>query len=100
MSSLAALMVLVACPVATAHCISEPVRIVSYRAAAACDEALDREIDKMTFTGVRIIGTCNRFDARLLDGRRDIDVSTDVASLTRQATAQKARVGLGYAGKP
>jgi hypothetical protein len=88
MSSFAAILVLVACPVNSAHCLANPVRIATYEQARDCEVSMLAEIRRMHIEGMRILGSCNTFDARLMSKMQPIDMtaSIDPASVMKSGT--------------
>lgn len=76
MSSFAAILVLVACPINSGHCISEPVKVVSYEHASDCERQMPAEVKGAKVRGMRIIGSCNTFDASLMKGVQRGDMTS------------------------
>jgi hypothetical protein len=95
MSSFAAILVLVACPVNSTHCISEPVRVSTYQRAQDCEKQMPLEIRRLKAPGMRILGSCNTFDARLMADMAPIDVTNHIGK--QQPEAEKPdRTAVGF----
>lgn len=82
MSTLAALMVLVACHAENASCMQEPVAVVSFESRAACQTALPEEIRKAQKLTSLIYGDCIPVQPELLAGRAPIRRSIEPDKLT------------------
>lgn len=94
MSSFAAILVLVACPVDTTHCIKNPVRITTYERAQDCERNMPGEIRKLKTPGMRILGSCNTFDASLIAGMEPIDVTNKIdVKGVKAGNGQRTAVG-------
>lgn len=98
MSSFAAILVLVACPVNSTHCISEPVRISTYERAQDCEKSMPIEIQKLKTPGMRILGSCNTFDASLMTHMKPIDVTNRIDPKKPQ-TGDDSRTAVGFQEK-
>lgn len=94
MSSFAAILVLVACPVNSAHCLSNPVRIATYAEARQCEVNMPAEIRRAEVKGMRIIGSCNSFDASLMSKMKPVDMT---ARIDPTAAMKAGRVNSGSA---
>ena len=81
MSNLAALMILVACPTNGAHCISQPLRVISYEVVADCRRDLNETIAQSKRPGMKIYGSCNGFDSALLRDRGPINLALDLKTM-------------------
>ena len=98
MSNVAAILVLVACPLNSTHCISEPVRISTYERAQQCEVSMPAEIRKLKTPGMRIIGACNTFDASLMAKMRPIDVTNRIVP-SRPKAGDNSRTEVGFQEK-
>lgn len=98
MSSFAAILVLVACPVNSTHCISDPVRISTYGRAYDCEKSMPNEIRKLKTPGMRILGSCNTFDAGLMAKMKPVDVTNRIDTRKPQ-TGDDARTAVGFQEK-
>ncbi|MCD2173387.1 hypothetical protein [Rhizobium sp. C4] len=78
MSNVAAILVLVACPLNSTHCVSDPVRISTYERAQECEKSMPGEIRRLKTPGMRILGSCNTFDASLMAKMKPIDVTNRI----------------------
>ncbi|WP_113424397.1 hypothetical protein [Rhizobium cremeum] len=81
MDTLAALMVLIACPPDTARCLEEPIAVVSYHSTQECRLALPGETAKAEKLARIIYGNCIPVDPALLAGRPQINRTIDPARL-------------------
>ncbi len=98
MSSFAAILVLVACPVNSTHCISEPVRISTYERAQECEKNMPLEIRKLKTPGMRILGSCNTFDASLMAKMKPIDVTNRIVP-NKPKAGDDLRTAVGFQEK-
>lgn len=98
MSSFAAILVLVACPVNSTHCISEPVRISTYERAQECEKNMPMEIRKLKTPGMRILGSCNTFDASLMAKMKPIDVTNRIVP-NKPKAGDDLRTAVGFQEK-
>lgn len=98
MSNVAAILVLVACPVNSTHCISEPVRISTYERAQQCETSMQGEIRKLKTPGMRILGSCNTFDASLMAKMKPIDVTNRIDTRNPGA-GDNSRTAMGFQEK-
>lgn len=98
MSSFAAILVLVACPVNSTHCISNPVRISTYERAQDCEKRMPVEIRKLKTPGMRILGSCNTFDANLIANMKPIDVTNRIDTKKPKA-GDDSRTAVGFQEK-
>lgn len=102
MSSFAAILVLVACPINSAHCVSQPVRIVTYERAQECEKHMPAEIKRNRIKGMRIIGACNPFDSRLMANLAPVNMTASAAEIralgSQRQTSQTA-VGFAESGR-
>jgi len=98
MSNVAAILVLVACPLNSTHCISEPVRISTYERAQQCEVSMPAEIRKLKTPGMRILGSCNTFDASLMAKMRPIDVTNRIDP-GRPKEGDNSRTEVGFQEK-
>lgn len=69
MSTLAALLVIIACHTEDAHCLEEPVTVISYESRISCEVALPVELDKAKLIAKVAYGDCIPVDPALLAGR-------------------------------
>jgi hypothetical protein len=100
MSTLAAILVLVACPTGSADCVREPVRIVSFQTASDCWTRLDGEVKKAKKPGFEIYGVCNSFPQELLAGMPATDKTVDLKGLkvaSRKSDRIVAATATGFA---
>lgn len=72
MSTLAALLVLVACHPDEGHCMKEPVAVASFVSRASCMAALPKELKKARRLTPVIYADCVPVQAELLAGRAPI----------------------------
>lgn len=98
MSSLAALLVLVACPADEAKCLPDPVRVVSYDNPAACEKNLPAEFSKAKRPGYLIYGGCNSVEAHYLAGRARIDVTGQYPPRPVREAGSFGRLAAGWGG--
>lgn len=97
MSSFAAILVLVACPVNSAHCLPNPVRIATYAQARECEVKMPAEIRRLHVDGMRIMGSCNAFDANLMANMKPIDMTASIdPKAIPQAASDEARSATGF----
>lgn len=75
MSSLAAILVLVVCPAQGDHCISEPLRVVTYASMDQCEKQRPQEIKYAEDMGLNVYGNCNPFSAKLMKDRKPINIA-------------------------
>lgn len=85
MSNVAAILVLVACPMNSTHCVPEPVRISTYDRAQQCEKSMPTEIRKLSTPGMRILGSCNTFDASLMAKMKPIDMTNRIDRVKAKA---------------
>lgn len=98
MSNVAAILVLVACPLNSTHCISEPVRISTYERSQQCESSMPAEIRKLKTPGMRILGSCNTFDAALISKMKPIDVTNRIDTRKPKA-GDDSRTAVGFQEK-
>ncbi|HWU63619.1 MAG TPA: hypothetical protein VN112_16490 [Ensifer sp.] len=98
MSNVAAILVLVACPLNSTHCISEPVRISTYERAQQCEQQLPAEIRKLKTPGMRILGSCNTFDASLIARMKPINVTNRI-DVNNPRAGDDSRTAVGFQEK-
>ena len=98
MSSFAAILVLVACPVNSVHCLSEPVKVVTYERARECERQMPVQVKNTKVRGMRIIGSCNTFDASLMKGVEHGDMTAAFLNSQdrRPANGADAREAIGF----
>ncbi len=98
MSNVAAILVLVACPLNSTHCIPEPVRISTYERAHQCETSMPGEIRRLKTPGMRILGSCNTFDASLMAKMKPIDVTNRIETAKPKA-GDDSRTAVGFQDK-
>eukprot|EP01035_Chromulina_nebulosa_P016242 gene16242-21522_t len=69
MSTLAALLVIIACHADDARCLDEPVAVISYESRISCQAQLQVEMDKAEQIAKVVYGDCIPVDPALLAGR-------------------------------
>lgn len=99
MNNLAALMILVACPTDGTHCISKPLRVISYEAVADCQRELGTAIARSKRPGFKVYGSCNGFDRSLLADRPPINLALDLRTMKTAAMphSKSESTASGYA---
>jgi hypothetical protein len=95
MSSFAAILVLVACPVNSTHCVSEPVRVSTYERAQDCEKQMPLEIRRLKAPGMRILGSCNTFDARLMADMAPINMTNRIGNQSPEP-GKPDRTAIGF----
>ena len=98
MSSMAAILVVVACHTGSVECIHEPLRVVSYQSERECRVHLDREVRKYKKPGLEIYGVCNAFSKRLFAGVAPVNVTADISGYKRAGNKEDLDIALTQNG--
>jgi hypothetical protein len=98
MSSMAAILVVVACQTGSVDCIREPLRVVSYQSDRECQRHLDQEVRKHKRPGFEIYGVCNAFSKQLFAGLPPVDVTADLRGYQQTGTEKDINLALTQSG--
>lgn len=98
MSSMAAILVVVACHSGSVDCIREPLRVVSYQSERECRVHLDKEVRKYKKPGLEIYGVCNAFPKRLFAGVPAVNATADLSSYKAAGTKEDLDIALTQNG--
>ncbi len=82
MSTLAALMILIACPADGSACVQEPVSVISYGDTGSCRTALSGALARAKRSDVHMYGDCIPVDPALLAGKPGVSRSMTPDEIT------------------